>query len=41
MRISAVDQNEARQLKALGHVDRLFTEKGSGKNIDDGDLGVL
>ena len=33
-RVSAVDQNEARQLEALGSVDRLFSEKVSGKNTD-------
>ena len=31
-RVSSTDQNEARQLQALGTVDRLFTEKISGKN---------
>lgn len=35
VRVSAVDQNEARQIEALGEVDRLFAEKVSGKNIDD------
>ena len=29
-RVSAVDQNEARQLEALKDVDKLFTEKASG-----------
>ncbi len=33
-RVSSVDQNEARQLQALGTVDRLFTEKVSGKTTD-------
>ncbi|MBA8921350.1 recombinase family protein [Nesterenkonia jeotgali] len=35
VRVSAADQNEERQLEALGDVDRLFSEKISGKNIDD------
>lgn len=35
MRVSAADQNEARQLEAIGGVDKLFSEKVSGKNIDD------
>lgn len=35
VRVSAADQNEARQLEAIGGVDKLFSEKVSGKNIDD------
>ena len=35
VRVSAADQNEARQLEALGDVDRLFAEKVSGKNTND------
>lgn len=35
VRVSAADQNEARQVEALGEVDRLFSEKVSGKNVDD------
>lgn len=35
VRVSAADQNEARQLEALGPVDRLFSEKVSGKNTND------
>ncbi|WP_442545216.1 recombinase family protein [Arthrobacter sp. KN11-1C] len=35
VRVSAADQNEGRQLKALGTVDRLFSEKVSGKNADN------
>ena len=31
-RVSSVDQNLARQLEVLGDVDRLFSEKASGKN---------
>ncbi|MDO5752434.1 recombinase family protein [Arthrobacter sp.] len=34
VRVSAADQNEARQLEALGTLDRLFCEKVSGKNTD-------
>lgn len=40
-RVSAVDQNEARQLQALGQVYRLFTEKVSSEYTDDRDLSVL
>ncbi|WP_287933766.1 recombinase family protein [Arthrobacter sp.] len=35
VRVSAADQNEARQLEALGAVDRLFSEKVSGKTTND------
>ena len=35
VRVSAADQNEARQLEAIGTVDRLFSEKASGKNTND------
>ena len=35
VRVSAADQKEARQLEALGAVDRLFCEKVSGKNTND------
>ncbi len=35
VRVSAADQNEARQLEALGPVDRLLAEKVSGKNTND------
>lgn len=35
VRVRAIDQNEARQVAAIGEVDRLFMEKVSGKNIDD------
>ena len=34
-RVSATDQLEARQLEALGSVDRLFAEKVNGKNTND------
>lgn len=39
VRVSAIDQNEVRQVHALGGVDRLFSEKVSGKSI--GDRGQL
>lgn len=39
--VSAVDQNEARPFQAVGYVDRLFTENGSGEYIHDRDLSVL
>lgn len=32
VRVSTIDQNEARQLEAIGEVDRLFSEKVSGKS---------
>ena len=35
VRVSAADQNQARQVEAIGDVDRLFSEKVSGKNVDD------
>ncbi|MCY0906135.1 hypothetical protein [Arthrobacter sp. H14-L1] len=35
MRVSVADQNEARQLEALGPVPTLFSEKVSGKNTND------
>ena len=35
VRVSVGGQNEARQLEALGPVDRLFAEKVSGKNTHD------
>lgn len=35
VRVSAADQNEARQVEAIGTVDRTFSEKVSGKNVDD------
>lgn len=31
VRVSAIDQNEARQVAALGEVDRVFSEKVSGR----------
>lgn len=35
VRVSAADQNEVRQLEALGTMDRLFSEKASGKTTND------
>lgn len=35
VRVSAADQNPARQLEGIGEVDRLFEEKVSGKNMAD------
>lgn len=34
VRVSTLEQNEARQLEALGEVDRLFSEKVSGKSME-------
>lgn len=34
VRVSSADQNEARQLEAIGEVDRLFSEKVSGKDTN-------
>lgn len=35
VRVSAADQNDARQLEAIGNVDRLFAKKASGKSASD------
>ena len=37
VRVSSADQNEARQIDALQkyNIDKWFTEKVSGKNMDD------
>ncbi|KGJ79328.1 transposase [Cryobacterium roopkundense] len=35
VRVSTADQNEARQVEALGPVDKMFSEKVSGKNTHD------
>lgn len=35
VRVSSADQNQARQVEAIGDVDRLFSEKVSGKNVDN------
>lgn len=40
-RVSSRDQNEARQIEALGEVDRLYVEKASGKNTDRQELESL
>jgi DNA invertase Pin-like site-specific DNA recombinase len=34
LRVSSVDQNEARQREAIGQVDREFVDKCSGKDIE-------
>ena len=34
VRVSSVEQNEARQIEALGEVEKLFLEKASGKDTD-------
>ena len=34
IRVSSADQNEARQVEALAGVERLFTDKVSGKNTE-------
>lgn len=41
VRVSTADQNEARQLEALGEVDRLFSEKVSGKSREREQLGEM
>lgn len=41
IRVSAADQNEARQLEAIGDVDETFTDKASGKNTDRPALEAL
>lgn len=38
VRVSSLDQNEARQVEAIGDVDRLFSEKVSGKSTDRAQL---
>lgn len=40
-RVSSRDQNEARQIEALGEVDRLYSDKASGKNADRPELEAL
>lgn len=40
-RVSAADQNLARQLQALGDVDKLFEEKVSGKNRERPELAAM
>lgn len=34
VRVSAADQNEARQVAAVGSVDKLYVDRASGKNVD-------
>lgn len=41
VRVSAVDQNEARQIAALGSVDRPFSDKVSGRTTDRPQLQEL
>lgn len=41
VRVSALDQNEARQVEALGEVDRIFLEKVSGRTMDRPQLKEL
>jgi DNA invertase Pin-like site-specific DNA recombinase len=40
-RVSSRDQNEARQVEALGDVDRLYIDKASGKNAKRPELEAL
>ncbi|WP_061961095.1 recombinase family protein [Demequina flava] len=40
-RVSTVDQNEARQVAALGKVDRLFVDKASGSSTDRAELNAM
>lgn len=35
VRVSTIDQNPARQLEVVGECDQTFTERASGKNVDD------
>lgn len=41
VRVSSVDQNPARQVEALGAVDRTFTDKVSGRSVDRPELAAL
>lgn len=38
VRVSAIDQNEARQVQALGDIDRLFIDKRSGTSLEREEL---
>ena len=38
VRVSSADQNEARQVEAIGPVDRLFSEKVSGRTTNRAQL---
>lgn len=40
-RVSSADQNEDRQLVALGEVDKLFVDKASGRSTDRAQLQAL
>lgn len=41
VRVSTADQNEARQLEAIGEVDRLLSEKVSGKSLEREQLEAM
>lgn len=41
VRVSSADQNEARQLEAIDEVDRLFSEKVSGKSMERKQLKAM
>ncbi|WP_445228214.1 recombinase family protein [Corynebacterium sp. H78] len=41
VRVSSLDQNEARQVEALGEVDRLFVDRVSGATRDRPQLNEL
>ena len=41
VRVSATDQNPARQLAAIGQVDRLFSEKISARTTDRPQLQAM
>lgn len=41
VRVSSSDQNDARQLEAMGELDRIFTEKASGKDTHRPQLQAL
>jgi len=40
-RVSAADQKEARQIAALGEVDRMFVDKASGRNTHRPELEAM
>ncbi|MBR5951331.1 MAG: recombinase family protein, partial [Actinomycetaceae bacterium] len=41
VRVSSIEQNEARQVEALGDVEKLFLDKASGKDIERPELTAL
>jgi DNA invertase Pin-like site-specific DNA recombinase len=41
VRVSSYDQNEERQIELVGHLDRIFTDKASGKNTERSRLQEL